>query len=57
MQGDPNQKAFDVIADDSGRRAANFRELPSAVAQVASFEAFMSSYRERVKTASLSAIN
>ena len=57
MQGDSNQTAFDMIADDSGRRAANFRELPSAVAQVASFEAFMSSYRERVKTASLSAIN
>lgn len=57
MRGDTNQQAFDVITSDTGSRAASFRELPGAVARVASFEAFMSSYRERVKNNSLSAIN
>ena len=57
MRGDPNQEAFDVITSDTGSQAASFNELPKAVARVASFEAFMSSYRERVKNNSLSAIN
>ena len=43
--------------EDAGSLAANFRELPAAIAQVAGFEAFMASYRERVKSDSLSAIN
>ncbi len=57
MRGDPNQQAFDVITSDAGSRVTSFRELPNAVARVSSFEAFMTSYRERVKNASLSAIN
>jgi len=57
MKGDTNQQAFDVITLDIGNRADSFRELPKAVAQVANFEAFMASYRERVKNNSLSAIN
>ena len=57
MRGDPNQQAFDVITSDTGARTASFRELPDAVTRVASFEAFMTSYRERVKNTSLSAIN
>ena len=57
MRDDPNQQAFEVITSDTGSRAASFAELPNAVARVASFEAFMSSYRERVKNGSLSAIN
>ena len=57
LRDDPNQQAFEVITSDTGSRAASFAELPNAVARVASFEAFMSSYRERVKNGSLSAIN
>ncbi|MCH7555206.1 MAG: hypothetical protein IIC08_04335, partial [Proteobacteria bacterium] len=57
MRDDPNRQAFDVITSDTGSRTASFSELPNAVARVASFEAFMSSYRERVKNDSLSAIN
>ena len=57
MRDDPNRQAFDVITSDTGSRTASFSELPKAVARVASFEAFMSSYRERVKNDSLSAIN
>ncbi|MCZ6771920.1 MAG: hypothetical protein O7G83_08030 [Proteobacteria bacterium] len=57
MRGDTNQQAFDVITADTGSREASFRELPNAVARIASFEAFMSTYRERVKNGSLSAIN
>lgn len=57
MRDDPNRQAFDVITSDTGSRTASFSELPKAVARVASFEAFMSSYRERVKKDSLSAIN
>jgi tetratricopeptide (TPR) repeat protein len=57
MKNDPNQQAFDIITEDSSRLAADFRELPTAIAQVAGFEAFMANYRERVMADSLSAIN
>ena len=57
MREDTNEQAFDVITSDTDSGAGSFKELPNAVARVASFEAFMSSYRERVKNNSLSAIN
>ena len=57
MRNDPNQQEFDVISEDSASLATSFRELPAAIAQIAGFEAFMTSYRERVKSDSLSAIN
>ena len=57
MAGDPNQAAFEMITQGVDRQALTIRELPAAVAQVASFESFMASYRDRVRNGSLSAIN
>ena len=39
------------------RKRISFRNLPAAVADVAAFEAFLTSYRDRIRKDSLSAIN
>ena len=57
MKGGADRDAFNLISSTVDRKKLSFRELPAAVAQVASFEAFMASYRERVRNQSLSAIN
>ena len=57
MKGGADRDAFNLISSTVDRKRLSFRELPAAVAQVASFEAFMASYRERVRNQSLSAIN
>lgn len=57
MKGGADRDAFDLISSVVDRKKLSFQELPAAVAQVASFEAFMASYRERVHNQSLSAIN
>ena len=57
MKGGADRDAFELISSTVDRKRLSFRELPAAVAQVASFEAFMASYRERVRSQSLSAIN
>ncbi|MFQ5957913.1 MAG: hypothetical protein ACE5LF_00945 [Alphaproteobacteria bacterium] len=57
MAGDANQGAFAMITSDVVRKDVPLRDLPAAVAEVATFEAFMTGYRERVRKGSLSAIN
>ena len=57
MAKDVNGEAFRLITDQVDRRRLTVRQLPAAVAQVASFESFMARYRERLRNASLSALN
>jgi tetratricopeptide (TPR) repeat protein len=57
LEGDDNYEAFEVITNYADHKRLTFRELPAAVAHVAGFEAFLTSYRDRVRKGSLSAIN
>lgn len=57
MKGTADNQAFEMITAAVNRGELDFRELPAAVAQVASFEAFMAGYRERLRKENLSAIN
>ena len=57
MQGSDDRDAFELFTDIVDRDNLSFRELPAALAQVGNFEAFMSTYRERLRGGALSAIN
>ena len=57
MKDSADRYAFDLVTSSVNRETLSFRRLPAALAQVAGFEAFMTSYRERVQNQSLSAIN
>ena len=59
MEGLPEADAFQVVADTTvDRSQTSFRNLASAIAQVNQLEAFMTSYRERLKDdAKASAVN
>ncbi len=59
LEGLPEADAFQVVADTTvDRSQTSFRNLASAIAQVNQLEAFMTSYRERLKNdAKASAIN
>ena len=55
--GSDDRDAFALFTDIVDRDGLSFRELPAALAQVGNFEAFMSTYRERLRGGGLSAIN
>lgn len=57
MAGTPDAAAFQVITENVDRDATEFRRLASAIAQVPRLEAFMASYREKIRAGQLSAIN
>ncbi|WP_416899751.1 MAG: tetratricopeptide repeat protein [Minwuia sp.] len=57
MDGQPEWPAFQIVTAEDQRDSAEFRNLAAEIAQVDRFEAFMSSYRERLRKQPLSAIN
>ncbi len=57
MENDPNRNTFDIITADVDRSRFSLRELPAAIAQVDSFEAFMADMRESLKKKTPSVIN
>lgn len=57
MKGQPEWPAFQVVTAEDRRDSAEFRNLAAEIAQVDQFEAFMTSYRDRLRDRPLSAIN
>ncbi|WP_417516973.1 hypothetical protein [Minwuia sp.] len=57
MEGQPEWPAFKIVTAEDQRDTAEFRNLAAEIAQVDRFEAFMASYRERLREKPLSAIN
>lgn len=57
MQGQPEWPSFQVVTAEDRRDSAEFRNLAAEIAQVDQFEAFMTSYRDRLRDRPLSAIN
>jgi len=57
MKGQPEWPAFQVVTAEDRRDSAEFRNLAAEIAQVDHFEAFMTSYRDRLRDRPLSAIN
>ncbi len=57
MKNVADRYAFDLVTSPADGENLSFRRLPAALAQVASFEAFMASYRDRVQDRLLSTIN
>ncbi|MEC9346179.1 MAG: hypothetical protein VYB54_08125 [Pseudomonadota bacterium] len=57
MNGQPEWPAFQVVTAEDSRDSAEFRNLAAEIAQVDRFEAFMSAYRDRLRSTPLSAIN
>jgi len=53
----PHKDSFVVLTDPAGASAADYRELAEKVADVPTLRAFMTSYRARMKTAGLAALN
>ncbi|MFQ5784686.1 MAG: hypothetical protein ACE5H8_07660 [Alphaproteobacteria bacterium] len=57
MAGDPNASTFEVITGETDTRGLGLRQLPAAIAQVSSFEAFMTDYRERFASPAPASVN
>lgn len=56
MKGQPEWSAFRIVTASDQRDTAEFRNLAAEIAQVDSFENFMTAYRERLRDGPLSAI-
>lgn len=56
MEGQPEWSAFRIVTASDQRDTAEFRNLAAEIAQVDSFENFMTAYRERLREGPLSAI-
>ena len=57
MEGGAGEDAFKLIVGRVDPRTTAFRDLANSIATVGTLESFMASYRDRIQTAGLSAIN
>jgi hypothetical protein len=57
MAKGPFKDAFQLIASPQTQGLINYRSIAEKVTEVENFQAFLSTYRERLRSGSLSAIN
>jgi hypothetical protein len=57
MTNTPEAEAFNVVTSSIARSATGTKEIAAAISQVGQFEAFLSSYREKLARGGLNALN